>query len=233
MASRFIGRFATMRTLFSFVEYIWEGVKRSNENLINKQGHFLEQFHLEQLEEESNMSHTAVTYLLFALASVLLSGQTLSAEINLPKTGISLTADMTVGELKLALASKFGILSDDIVLTLDGKTLDEESKLVDNNIFAESNLDYKYKEVPSSTRKPSRIYFGVDADDEEAVRRKQRELSEEKFKELFGEEALFDMDHPFPEEKEEEHGPHHPGGVVKDALKWMSNMAKQFYLASP
>lgn len=73
----------------------------------------------------------------------------------------------------------------------------------------------------TSTTEKSATYFGVDANDKEAVREKQREMSHENFKKIFGDEVDPD-DLDFSDlGQEESKGKVHER--LRDALKWVFN----------
>lgn len=148
------------------------------------------------------------------------------AEFNLNEFSIELgmNPQMTIGDLKGILSQKLGEKADDITLTLAGVELEDDRKLDHYDITAASVIDYIYKFKEPSTI-PS-TYFGLDANDEEAVRQKQRELSEEKFKELFGEDVHLELDR---QEREHEHKHKEDGRnpSIKDAFKWIYGLFKR------
>lgn len=113
------------------------------------------------------------------------------------------------------------------VVTDNGKeqlTNDEET-LSKRNLRSGSKITVT--QLGSSSETPNkRLFFGVDPEDQEAVQKKLRELGDEKFKEMFGDDV--NPDHiVFSFEHDSENDDHHIKRVahgIREAFKWLCDV---------
>lgn len=119
---------------------------------------------------------------------------------------------------------KLPIEKQQLYLQSESKPLDVNSNTLSSyKIGHDAEIKLTSVDLDEGTAQANKKkYFGVDAEDQEAVRQRQRELSEEKFKELFGDEVnsddiIFHADHGSMDDQKVHDG-------IRGAFKWLYNV---------
>lgn len=231
-------------------------VQDLKEKIQEKEGIDKDQFRLsfggKQLQDERRLSEYKIESGSMVQISFSLPGGSDEVEIGVQtvtgkKIMLNVNPSISIGELKLKVQDKEGIPVDTQKLIINGEELNDAKTMADYNIQQQGSIvDLIALPVQESTTTTEKVssggsnsYFGVDADDHEAVKQRQGELGEEKFKELFGDDFnLDDLDfshHPGEQTPLKERikmmfgfggeQPKNPDGkpknTIQDALKWL------------